>query len=170
MAAGIVAGVWGIEVRTALSSQTFESPTVAAEIGARVNHSDRVVFLSPFYGLPLQYLGEFTGAYWPRRIEYWLYRRKGERELSVSERLAALGFEPEYFVVTHFREYANHHDDLRTFLEQRCEALAVTAAYRIYGRCARGDRRTSSSGQLGDGSPLTNASVTSAVVRTRSRS
>jgi hypothetical protein len=170
MAAGIVAGVWGIEIRIPPSGQTFESPTVAAEIGERVNHSDRVVFLSPFYGLPLQYLGEFTGAYWPRRIEYWLYRRKGARELSVSERLAALGFEPEYFVITHFREYANHHDDLRTFLEQRCEALAVTDAYRIYGRCTSGDRRTRASGRPGGGPSMGSSPRVSTVVRARSRS
>ena len=51
-----------------------------------------------------EYLGELTGAYWPRPITYWLYRTKGRRwlELSIEERLAAIPFELEFFVVTDF--------------------------------------------------------------------
>jgi hypothetical protein len=138
LAAGLVAMSWITTLRARLGVQVFESAAVAAEIGARVQHSKRVVFLSPFYGLPLQYQGEFTGAYWPRRITYELYRRADERERSVQERLAALGFTPEYFLITHFREYAAHHDDLRAVLERRCAPLAITKAYHLYGRCDLG--------------------------------
>jgi hypothetical protein len=135
MAGCLVAGSWWIDIREDLSRAQFESPQVAMTIGELVNHSDRVVFLSPFYGLPLQYLGEFTGAYWQRPITYWLYRPKGERERSIPERLATIGFVPEYFVITHFREYATNHEDLRQYLETDCTAVAITDAYHIYARC-----------------------------------
>jgi hypothetical protein len=42
---------------------------------------------------------------------------------------------PEYFVITHFREYAANHDDLRQYLESRCTPVALTDAYLIYGSC-----------------------------------
>jgi hypothetical protein len=48
----------------------------------------------------------------------------------------ALGFDPEYFVITHFREYENNHGDLRAWLEERCVPLAIRAEYHIYARCA----------------------------------
>jgi hypothetical protein len=134
-AAMLLGATWWLEIRQKLAPPQFESPRIAAEIGSRVGHSDRVVFLSRYYGLPLQYLGEFTGAYWPRSIGYWLYRGRNERERSVAERLAALGFEPEYFVITDFREYETNHADLRAFLETRCSPVAVAEAYRIYGGC-----------------------------------
>jgi hypothetical protein len=134
-AAVLIAGTWWHDIRQALAREPFESPDVARTIGGHVEHSDRVVFLAPFYGLPLQYLGEFTGAYWPRSIQYALYRQEGDRERSVRERVEAMGFVPEYFVITHFREYAANHDDLRQYLESRCTPVALTDAYLIYGRC-----------------------------------
>lgn len=132
----VVAADWALEYRRRLGQQQFESPEIAAAIGEQVKHSDRVVFLSPFYGLPLQYLGEFTGAYWPRASTYVLYRPAAERPRDLRERLAGLGFEPEFFVITAFGEYAAHHEDLRAYLESSCEAIAVRHEYRIYGRCA----------------------------------
>jgi hypothetical protein len=132
----VVAADWTLEFRRRLGQQQFESPEIAAAIGEQVKHSDRVVFLSPFYGLPLQYLGEFTGAYWPRASTYRLYRPAGERARDLRERLAGLGFEPEFFVITAFGEFAEHHEDLRAYLESSCEAIAVRDEYRIYGRCA----------------------------------
>ena len=130
-----VALVWARDVRQGLNRAGFEPPPVAREIGALVNHSDKVVFLSRYYGLPLQYYGEFTGAYWPRPITYWLYREKGERELSVTERIDELGFEPDYFVITFFREYEKNHKDLANYVEHSCVLKAQTDLYVIYWRC-----------------------------------
>jgi hypothetical protein len=123
------------EWREGLTYSHEESPQVAREIGELVGHSQRVVFLSPYYGLPLQYLGEFTGAYWPRPITYWLYRKKGERELGIAERLADLRFEPEYWVITAFREFERNHRDLAQYLETRCQLKARTPDYIIYEAC-----------------------------------
>lgn len=152
----LVAGSWWIEIREKLNRAQFESPQVATAIGELVKHSDRVVYLSPFYGLPLQHLGEFTGAYWPRSIGYWLYRRKDERALSIGERLAAIDFVPEYFVITHFGEYANNHEDLRQYLESSCSPVALANEYRIYARCVMPsdqDARPEASGSPRESAP-----------------
>jgi hypothetical protein len=87
------------------------------------------------YGLPLEYYGEFGGAPWPVSIEDEFYRRPGEKELSVQERIAGLGFEPEYFVITHFDLFHRHHQDLQAYLEENCEVLAQTESYLIYNSC-----------------------------------
>jgi len=124
------------EVRRELAaSRNFESEAIAQEIGEIVHHSSRTVYLAPYYGLPLQYYGELSGAYWPRKITYGLYRRPDEREQSIEERLDALGFSPEYFIVTHFTEYRAHHSDLKEYLEKNCSLLAERDEYRIYNLC-----------------------------------
>jgi hypothetical protein len=117
----------------------YESPAVASRVGDLVGHSTRVVFLSPNYGLPLQYFGELSGTYWPRRIEYWLYRRSNERELSVRERWDALPFVPEYFVVTDFSEFKEHHADLAQFLEASCTLVDGSRDYLVYRDCGTPD-------------------------------
>lgn len=135
LATAIAAGAVALESWQALQRPHNEPPAVAREIGQIVGHSQQVVFLSPYYGLSLQYLGEFTGAYWPRSITYWLYRKEGERELSIAERLAAIPFKPEFFVVTDFPEFEGHHQDLAAYLENRCRLRARTADYLIYEAC-----------------------------------
>jgi 4-amino-4-deoxy-L-arabinose transferase-like glycosyltransferase len=125
------------EVRQALSAdRNMESVSVARRIGEIVHHSSRTVYLARYYGLPLQYNGELSGAYWPRRITYWLYRRPGERERSIDERLNAIGFTPEFFVITDFAEYEANHADLAEYLEGKCSRVAVADEYLIYDACA----------------------------------
>ena len=131
----VIVGAIALELWQAMGRAHGEPPEVAREVGQIVGHSPHVVFLSPYYGRSLQYLGEFTGAYWPRPITYWLYRRQGERELSVAERLASIGFEPEYFVITDFPEFEDHHQDLAVYLESRCHLKARTSNYLIYETC-----------------------------------
>jgi 4-amino-4-deoxy-L-arabinose transferase-like glycosyltransferase len=123
------------EVRQHSKPARFESPAAAAQIGRLVGHSERVVYVSRYYGIPLQYNAMLTGSYWPRPITYWLYRKPGERELTVAERLAQLKFEPEYFVVTFFDEYRRHHADLAEYLATRCTLKAATPEYEVYERC-----------------------------------
>jgi hypothetical protein len=123
------------EVRSRLGSQVFEPSWVSAEIGEIVDHSDNNVFVAYYYGLPLQYYGEFSGVYWPRKITTERYRRTGERELSIEERLNDIGFTPEYFVITNFTEFNNHHADLKLYLSENCRKLAETEYYLIYESC-----------------------------------
>jgi hypothetical protein len=115
----------------------YETPAVARRIGELVGHSTRVALLSPYYGLPLEYNGELSGVYWPRRIGYWLYRNRDDRELSIRERWDALPFAPDYFVVTDFREFDQHHEDLRQYLEQACSLVERSSDYLVYKGCVR---------------------------------
>jgi hypothetical protein len=124
-----------LEVRSRLGSQVFEPPWVASEIGEIVNHGDKNVFIAYHYGLPLQYYGELSGAFWPRRITSERYRRPDEQELSVEERLNGLDFSPEYFIITHFNEFNQHHTDLKEYLVDNCSLIAESDQYLIYGAC-----------------------------------
>ena len=133
----ILLAIFGVrEVRGKLGYQVFESERTAIEIGEIVNHSSKTVFLARYYGMPLQFMGEFSGAYWPRKTTYRLYGQPDEHELSIEERLDALGFSPQYFIITDFREYSAHHSDLKEFLEESCSPLAITEKYLIYHACS----------------------------------
>lgn len=123
------------EVRASLYQTRLEDPATAWEIGEMIHHSPSTVYVAFYYGVPLEYYGEFGGAPWPVRIEEEFYRRPGERELSVQERIVGLGFEPEYYVITHFDLYKRKHQDLGTYLDENCETLAQTDYYLIYGSC-----------------------------------
>ena len=123
------------EVRSTLYTAVFEDPSLAREVGEAIRHSPRTVFVAYHYGLPLEYYGEFAGAPWPVSIDGAFYRRPNARELSVQERLAGLGFVPEYFVVTNFDLYYRRHQDLQAYLENNCSEFAETNAYLIYAKC-----------------------------------
>jgi Dolichyl-phosphate-mannose-protein mannosyltransferase len=128
----LVSWFWQSQVRGGMRWQVFESESVAREIGERVGHSKHVVFLAPYYGLPLQYFGEFTGDYWPRGIPYWLYRQPGEQQRTIEERLRALEFTPDYFVITDFGEFREHHADLKEYLTRHLSLVAQSSQYLIY--------------------------------------
>jgi hypothetical protein len=126
------------DVRAGLHAPVFESKETAQEIGKFVHHSSRVVLVARHYGQSLEYFGELSGAPWPKAIEYWLYRRPGERELSIEERLEALGFVPEYFVITDFDSFDRRHPDLKEFLSEHCALVAQSEQYLIYdGTCVQ---------------------------------
>lgn len=125
------------EVRGQIGNHFYESERTAQQIGEIVNHSSQTVFLAYKYGMPLQYYGEFSGIYWPERIETWLDRNLSERELSVEERLDNIGFTPEYFVITDFNRFNKQDADLKEFLVNNCVLLEQTDEYLIYRDCAR---------------------------------
>jgi len=136
-------------VRAISASFDSAAPTVdrrvARAVGEAVGHSPNVVYVSQFYGMPLEYYGELAGWYWPRAGDYADRALRGSeaRQRSVEERLSSLGtvltsaepdFRPEYFVVTDFREFA-HHEDLAEYMAERCQLVADEPGYLIYGRC-----------------------------------
>lgn len=104
--------------------KNIESLELAREIGERIGHSDRVVMVARHYGLPLEYHGEFAGKAWPVPLDDAFYRAPGARALSVEERLGAMGFLPEYFVITDLERYARVHADLAEYLAARYELVA----------------------------------------------
>lgn len=114
----------------------FEQAELAQEISQLVNHSSRLVLVARHYGISLEYYGQLSGTPWPKSVEYWLYRRPDERELSIQERLDNLGFEPEYFVITDFSGFENRHADLKEYLHKYCSVYSQTDQYLIYdGNC-----------------------------------
>ena len=123
------------DVRTTLYTQVFEAPNLAREIGNVIGHSPRTVFVAYHYGLPLEYYGEFAGVPWPISIDDPFYRRPDARELSVQERMAALDFSPEYYVITNFGLYQSRHRDLQAYLNANCLLLARTDGYLIFAAC-----------------------------------
>lgn len=116
-------------------SQVFENSSMSRQIGEVVHHSDRSVFVAYHYGLPLQYYGELSGTFWPRRLSYWLVPQPGEVELSVKERIDSLNFDPEYFIITNFKDYSTYNQDLQAYLVKNCSLLAQTDQYLIYHEC-----------------------------------
>jgi hypothetical protein len=124
------------EVHKGLAYPNFESIAVLREVGDIVKHSTRTVYVARFYGRPLEYYGELSGLPWPQRITQGLYRRSGERELTIQERFNALGFSPEYFIITDFNQFDRYHADMKDFLTHHCPIVAQSKQYLIYGACA----------------------------------
>lgn len=116
------------------SSRGFESKEIAQEIGEMVNHSGHTVYIAPYYGAPLEYYGELSGTYWPRRATDRDRALGVPHERSVEERLDALDFTPEYFVITDLDEYHTHHTDLREFLAD-CPLVSESDQYLVYEAC-----------------------------------
>lgn len=136
------------EVRGSLYQAHVEDPAVAREIGEAVQHSPRTVYVAYYYGVPLEYYGEFGGAPWPVRIEDEFYRHSGERERSVQERIDDLGFSPEYFVITHFDLFNRKHQDLKEYLESNCIPLVKTDQFWIYESCSDSDLSNTTFGTM----------------------
>jgi hypothetical protein len=132
--AGLIAASESRFILVTASNQSMTK--IAREIGEIVRHSTQTVFLAHQYGKPLQYYGELSGAYWPRSIIDHRYARSGERQRSIQERLDSIGFKPEYFIITHFTEFNQHHLDLKEFLSQYCPVVAQNKDYVIYGACS----------------------------------
>ncbi len=125
------------EVRQRLAYSKFESKEIAQEIGDLVGHSDKTVYVSHYYGMPLEYYGELSGVHWPRRVTHGLYRQADERGLDIKERFNALDFSPEYFIITDFDEFNRHHADLQEFLANNYPLAAKTDKYLIYEVCKK---------------------------------
>jgi hypothetical protein len=123
------------EVRKGLAYPSFESIDVLREIGTIVNHSTRTLYVARFYGRPLEYYGELSGLPWQQEITRGLYRRSGERELSIEERFNALDFSPDYFIITDFNQLDRYHPDMKEFLRDHCPIVAQSKHYLIYGAC-----------------------------------
>jgi 4-amino-4-deoxy-L-arabinose transferase-like glycosyltransferase len=124
------------EVHKGLAYPNFESITVLREVGGIVQHSTRTVYVARFYGRPLEYYGELSGLPWPQRITQGLYGRAGERERTIEQRFAALGFSPEYFIITDFNQFDRYHPDMKEYLSNHCRVVAQSKQYVIYGACA----------------------------------
>jgi hypothetical protein len=128
-----------LDIRGVFRSQPIiESVEVAERIGDIVNHSNKTVYIASYYGRPLEYYGELSGAYWPRTVSD-TDRSLGHlnRERTVDYRIADLGFVPEYYVITSFEEFEAYHADLGEYLIDNCSLVAQNADFEIYSDCSR---------------------------------
>jgi hypothetical protein len=123
------------ELRQQAVASRLESRDTAREIGRLVEHSARTLLVSRYYGLPLLYEAEASGATWPRPLTWRLHLEPEGEPLSVEQRLQNLGFVPEYFVITDFQEYERHHADLAKFLDERCRLEGAKPEYRVFAGC-----------------------------------
>ena len=126
-------------------SRPLVDEDVARTVGQVVGHSTRVVYVSQYYGMPLEYFGALSGWFWPNPVDDVERALNGTdaRARSVEERLSSLGsvlsraepdFRPEYFVITDFQRYANH-PDLDSFLRENCRILAEEPRFLVFGDC-----------------------------------
>src|SRR5439155_24978434 len=105
---------------SSLSNPEFERKVrIAQEIGARVNHSTNIVYLSGDYGLPLEYHGELSGKPWPLVSDLEWERLAGVPVLDAERRFTVWfsKYSPEYFIVESMHEF-DQQPDLKQFLSQ----------------------------------------------------
>jgi hypothetical protein len=105
---------------------------IQREIGDKVRHSGRTIFLSADYGVPLEYNGLLCGTSWPIGWDLEYERLAGKPPLTPDERFESWFVEgaPEYFIVEDFRELAQQ-PDLVQFLS-RFPVLVQGRDYAIY--------------------------------------
>ena len=121
--------------RSRLINPDFERKVrIAQEIGERVNHSTKNVFLSSDYGRQLRYEGELAGYAWPLNSDFeWGRLAKTGDKFNAEERFNAwfLRYSPEYFIVTDLREFEEQ-GDLRNFLTENFPMLVQNDDYLIF--------------------------------------
>lgn len=107
---------------------------VAKEIGQRVDHSMKCIFLDREYGSTLKYHGWLAGEIWYNAEDFSLRRRfYGEFEDNVEEiymKEYAI-HQPQFFLVTDFKEFEKQ-KDLREFLISNFPIVASTPYYLIF--------------------------------------
>jgi hypothetical protein len=124
------------EIRSRLKvTPTLESRELSQKIGELVGHSTETVYIAYNYGTPLEYYGEISGAFWPNPISDKDQTLGITHERSVEERLDALDFNPEFYVVTNFRLFNADHSDLKDYFEKYCSPFAINDEYLIYNNC-----------------------------------
>jgi 4-amino-4-deoxy-L-arabinose transferase-like glycosyltransferase len=104
------------------------------EIGNRVDHSSRTIFLSADYGVPLEYHGLLSGFAWPIASDLEWEQLAGQRGLDAGERFEEwfAKYSPEYFIVEDLQEF-EHQTDLKRFLTSRFPIIAQSPDYLIFG-------------------------------------
>jgi hypothetical protein len=106
----------------------------AVRVGKLVDHTEHAILLAPHLGKPLQYHGELSGTWWPRRGMLREERIRGQAERSSAERLEAiLRAEPEmeYFIITDMAAWADQ-PELRRLLDEKFEAFSKAEDHVIY--------------------------------------
>jgi len=117
----------------AAAPNNVTSVGVAEEIGSRIKHSTRTVYLASDYGLSLEYHGEISGLPWPLVSDLQWESLANQEILDAEDRFQAWFYpeEPEYFIITDLREFEEQ-KDLAHFLRANYPLLVRSDSYQIY--------------------------------------
>jgi hypothetical protein len=122
-----------VVARSRLMNPDFERKVrTAQEIGERVNHSTKNLFLSSNYGRQLRYDGELAGYAWPLKSDFEWDRLAKAGEFNAEERFNTrfLRYSPEYFIVEDLLEFEQQRD-LKEFLS-KFPTISKTVDYLIF--------------------------------------
>ncbi|MEZ4669131.1 MAG: glycosyltransferase family 39 protein [Anaerolineae bacterium] len=119
--------------KTIVTSDEIQAVKTSEEIGAMLNHSPNVIFLTDDYGSRLRYYGEISGYGWPDRWSAYADAVAGRPQLSADKYFEHIdaGSTYRYFVITAFDELELQ-PDLQAFLETNFPVLAHSDNYLIY--------------------------------------
>jgi hypothetical protein len=109
---------------------------ISKEIGELVHHNSKTIALASPHAYSLMYNGELSGVSWPCAGNFMVNAyQKGQSQITINlkEVFESLWkkHEPEYFIITNFKEFAKQ-APLRRFLDERFTILAKNKNYLIY--------------------------------------
>lgn len=123
----------------AMTRKTLDSPLAVQkvadyiEIGDKLNHPDRTIFLSEAYGEMLIYYGKISGQNWPSQSDMGLDMQMGRPvpppDVRLQQMLAA-PTPPQYFIITDFPEIQRQADLLKLLNDHF--NVASTEHYLVY--------------------------------------
>jgi hypothetical protein len=128
-----------VDARSRLMNPDFERKVaIEQEIGEQVHHSNRTIFLSGDYGVPLEYHGLLSGTSWPLASDLEWERLAGKPALGAEERFNAWFAKdsPEYFIVEDLSEFEQQ-PDLKEFLSANYSIIAQKDDYMIFALSGR---------------------------------
>jgi hypothetical protein len=131
----IAAGAWTVSAAPLAELQVRNDAGIAlyAEIGERLQHSERVVFLSPdSYGGPLRTYGEIAGWAMPTARQQWQARARGRAVRDPIDRLEDYRRQGARYFVSTSRQELRRQAPLGEWLEQHCRRVQRTKVYVIY--------------------------------------
>lgn len=115
-------------VRRKMHNPNFQNQIkIAQEVGKMVGHSTKTILLTQIYHLTFKYFGELSGENWPARGDFVAMAMRGEPMLAAQQRFNTLYLknDPEYFIITNFREFMSQ-TDLKNFLVENFPVLVQT--------------------------------------------
>jgi len=78
---------------------------MAEQIGAKLNHSKKVVTIGRAYGYPLKYFARIAGPWWPNAAELRLERERNTKVETTEQMMERRLDGQDFFVVTNFYEF-----------------------------------------------------------------
>jgi hypothetical protein len=129
----IIAGLAEYLPTTVVTEEQRRTVEVAQEIGEKLNHTSKAIYLTADWGATLEFYGEVAGTFWPDAGTTIIYDIAGRPELTVAERLQQLIDEShyQYFIISSMVQYELQ-PELVHYLDSHYPMLTKTDDYVIY--------------------------------------